>query len=217
MNRKLMIKKLGMYILGLFLYALGIGITAKTNLGIMPVSTLPYALSFILPFSFGICTFFLTVIYILIQKILLKNDFETRQYLQIVVGVLFSFFVDFSMFLIKNLELQKYSEKLAFLILGCFIVAIGITLSVVADVIIPPAEGAINAISIKTGLKFGNVKILFDSAITMLAIIVSLIFIGHLEGFKEGTIISIFVTGIFTKILMKYLSKKLHLFIETSK
>jgi len=56
-NDKKLVKRIIIYILGLFLYSLGIAITVKSDLGIAPVSTLPYALSFILPFSFGITTF----------------------------------------------------------------------------------------------------------------------------------------------------------------
>lgn len=206
---KVIIKRTIIYIFGLFLYSFGIAITAKAALGIAPISTFPYALSFILPFSFGICTFFLTITYILIQKVLLGKNFEKRQYLQIVVGILFSTFVDFSMFLLSGINITTYISKLIYLVLGSIVIALGITLSVVSNVITPPAEGAINAIAIKFNKKFGNVKIFFDSTIVILAIIVSLIFLGRLEGFKEGTIISIFVTGFATKAFMKLIGKKI--------
>lgn len=202
-------KRVIVYVLGLFLYSLGIALTAKTDLGIAPISTLPYALSFILPFSFGICTFFLTITYILIQIILLGKGFEKRQYLQIVVGVLFSTFVDFSMFILRAVEPVSYISKLAVLTIGCFVLASGITLSVISNVVIPPAEGAINAISTKLNKNFGNVKIVFDSTVVILAIIVSLIFLGRLEGFKEGTIISVFLAGYFTKLQMKVIGDKI--------
>ncbi len=202
-------KRIIVYVVGLFFYSLGIALTAKTDLGIAPISTFPYALSFILPFSFGICTFFLTITYILIQIVLLGKEFEKRQYLQIVVGILFSTFVDFSMFILSPVNPESYISRLIILIIGCFILAFGITLSVIPNVIIPPAEGAINAIAKKLNKNFGNVKIAFDSTVVILAIIVSLIFLGRLEGFKEGTIISVFVTGYFTKIQMKVLRDKI--------
>lgn len=202
-------KRVIVYVLGLFLYSLGIALTAKTDLGIAPISTLPYALSFILPFSFGVCTFFLTITYILIQIVLLGKGFEKRQYLQIVVGVLFSSFVDFSMFVLRAVEPVSYISKLAVLVIGCFVLASGITLSVISNVVIPPAEGAINAISTKLNKNFGNVKIVFDSTVVILAIIVSLIFLGRLEGFKEGTIISVFLAGYFTKLQMKVIGDKI--------
>lgn len=206
---KMGIKRVLVYVLGLFFYSLGIALTAKTDLGIAPISTFPYALSFILPFSFGVCTFFLTITYILIQIVILGKEFEKRQYLQIVVGILFSTFVDFSMFILSPVAPQSYISRLIVLIIGCFILAFGITLSVISNVIIPPAEGAINAIATKLNKNFGNVKIAFDSTVVVLAIIVSLVFLGRLEGFKEGTIISVFVTGYFTKVQMKVLKDKI--------
>ena len=41
--------------------------------------------------------FVFTIIFILIQIALLRGDFEKRQYLQLIVGTIFSFFVDFSL------------------------------------------------------------------------------------------------------------------------
>ncbi|HCX02861.1 MAG TPA: hypothetical protein DHM42_00120, partial [Clostridiales bacterium] len=140
-------KRVFIYALGLFLYALGIAVAAKTELGIAPVSTFPYALSFITPFSFGITTFFLTVTYILIQMILYGKDFEKRQYFQIVVGVMFSSFIDLSMYLVRGVNPEIYINRLLVLGIGCVILALGITLSVISNVVIPPAEGAIKAIA----------------------------------------------------------------------
>lgn len=207
-------KRILIYVIGLFLYSLGIAITVKSDLGIAPVSTLPYALSYILPFSFGITTFFMTVVYILIQIGIYGKKFEKKQYLQIVVGILFSSFIDLAMLLVKNVNPVDYVNRLIILFIGCFVLAIGIVLSVVPDVIIPPAEGAIAAIAKRYNKEFGNTKILFDSTIVILAIIVSMVFLGRLEGFKEGTIISIFLTGIYTKILFSTLGKRVEKLIN---
>lgn len=196
------------YVIGLFLYSLGIGISAKSDLGIAPVSTLPYALSFVLPLSFGTTTFIMTIIYILIQILIYGKNFEKKQYYQIVIGVLFSFFIDMAMLLLKDLNPQTYVNRLITLLIGLFVLAIGIVLSVISNVITPPAEGAIEAIAKKYNKEFSNVKIIFDGTIVVLAIIVSQTFLGRLEGFKEGTIISVFVTGLFTKIIFKLIGKR---------
>lgn len=202
-------KRLIIYVIGVFLMSFGIALSAKTNLGIAPISTFPYALSYILPFSFGVCTFFLTITYILIQIVLLGKNFEKRQYLQIIVGILFSTFVDASMFLLSSVEPESYIVKLLLLVIACYILALGITLCVISNVVIPPAEGATNAIAMKLGKSFGNTKIIFDSTVVILAIIVSLVFIGELVGFKEGTIISVFLAGFFTKTQMKLFGDKI--------
>lgn len=196
------------YVIGLFLYSLGIGISAKSELGIAPVSTLPYALSYVLPLSFGITTFIMTIIYILIQIIIYGKDFEKKQYYQIVVGILFSTFIDLAMLLLQNLNPQTYISRLITLFIGLFVLAIGIVLSVIPNVITPPAEGAIEAIANKYNKEFSNIKIVFDGTIVILAIIVSFAFLGRLEGFKEGTIISVFLTSIYTKILFRTLGEK---------
>jgi len=100
------------------------------------------------------------------------------------------------------------------LALACIVLAVGITLSVISNVVIPPAEGAIKAIADKTKQDFGNIKIAFDSTIVILAIIVSLVFLGELVGFKEGTIISVFLTGFLTKFFMRAFGEKIEIFIN---
>ena len=65
-----------------------------------------------------------------------------------------------------------------------------ISLEVMADVIMLPAEALVRAISQTTGMKFGNVKVGFDSFLTVSAMVVALLAFHRLNGVREGTLIN---------------------------
>jgi uncharacterized membrane protein YczE len=92
------------YLLSLFIISLGASLSIKANLGTSPLICLPYVSSLITKFTVGEVMFVFTVLFILIQVILLRKDFEKRQYLQLIIGTIFSFFIDFSLMLVNFLN-----------------------------------------------------------------------------------------------------------------
>ena len=85
------------YLISLFIISLGASLSIKANLGTSPLICLPYVCSLITNLSVGIVIFLFTILFIVIQIALLGKGFEKRQYLQLVIGFIFSFFVDFSL------------------------------------------------------------------------------------------------------------------------
>lgn len=177
---------------------LGISLTTKSNLGTTPISSLPYVLSMIVPLTFGEFTFLLSLFFVSVQIMLLRNTFPKLQYLQVLVGALFGAFVDLGMFLCSWISPQSYSHKIAVLLIGSVVLALGVYLEVIANVIINPGEGAVRTIAKKTGLRFGSVKVLFDGTLTVIAVILSLAAFGSIRGIREGTIISALLVGSIT-------------------
>lgn len=86
-------------------------------------------------------------------------------------------------------------------------VALGVTLSVIANVVLNSGEGFVKAISDKLHLKFGNVKVAFDISCVIMAAVISLILSHKIQGVREGTFIAACFTGIIVKFLMKTLNK----------
>lgn len=43
--RKNLIKRLSMYLVGLFIMTIGIALSVKSNLGVSPVSSIPYSMT----------------------------------------------------------------------------------------------------------------------------------------------------------------------------
>ena len=62
-----LLPRLGIYILGLWVLAFGIALAVNSNLGVSPVSSLPYVVSLIFNVSLGTCTTVIYAGYVLLQ------------------------------------------------------------------------------------------------------------------------------------------------------
>ena len=69
-----------------------------------------------------------------------------------------------------------------YLVIGCTIMSFGIYLEVFADIIMLPGEAFVRALSQRLGRNFGNVKVCFDSCLTLIAGAAALWAFGHLNG-----------------------------------
>ena len=88
--------------------------------------------------SVGTTSFLFSILLILIQVILLKGGFEKRQYLQLVIGTIFSVFIDFTLFLVDFLNPTDYFSQLALLIVSCVVMAFGVLLEIKTEVVYIP-------------------------------------------------------------------------------
>lgn len=141
------------------------------------------------------------------QVILLKKDFPKLQILQIPITIIFSLLIDFFMYIFRHVKPANYILSLILLVLGCSVMALGITLAVRAKLILTPGNAFVQALSDRTKKPYGNVEIVFDTTLTVLAIIASFILFGKFRGVREGTIISSFLVGSFINLYNKITSK----------
>lgn len=198
------------FFLGIIINSFGIAFITKSNLGTSQISSIPYIFSLeYTDFSFGLTTFIFNIIFILIEIALLRHDFEPIQFLQIVANIIFSFFIDVSMNLLSAFEPETIIVKLISLFIGCFILAIGISIEVAPNVIVVPGEGVVRALALaiaikKPKVKFGTIKIYFDVTLIIIACILSFIFFGELNGIGLGTIVSALIVGRFINLVNRH-------------
>ena len=93
--------RIPMYFVGLFLMTIGIAISVKSNLGVSPVSSIPYTMTCVWGIEMGKATILFHTILVLIQIILLRRNFKPINLLQIAVGVVFGYFTTFCNYLIS--------------------------------------------------------------------------------------------------------------------
>lgn len=192
------------YLISLFIISLGASLSIKANLGTSPLICLPYVCSLITNLSVGIVIFLFTILFIVIQIALLGKGFEKRQYLQLVIGFIFSFFVDFSLMIVNFINPIGYINQFLLLLFSCLVVAFGVLLEIQTEVVYLPADGVIVAISQVLKKEFPKVKPFVDTSMVIIAAILSIVFLGYLAGVREGTIISALIIGPIVKILKKY-------------
>ena len=198
--------RLTIYCLGLLVLAFGIALSVNCNLGVSPVSSLPYVVSQIIGISLGTCTTLVYGTYVLIQMVLNGRKFQPALLLQLVFSTIFGYFVDGAKAILGDFMLPGYLGQLAMLAVS--IVLIGFSLVLYIDVKIAPmpAEGLVACIAEKLVKPFSTVKTLFDCTSVLVGAILCFVFLGRLTGIREGTVITAMLVGKMTGILRKYLS-----------
>ncbi|OQM45791.1 hypothetical protein B6A27_09020 [Anoxybacillus sp. UARK-01] len=198
-------------IIGLLVMGIGIAMVTQAELGTTPIASIPYVLSLIFPLTIGQFTIFLTVLFVLIQVIILREDFPKFQYLQLLIGFILGYFIDLGMLIFSYYHPSLYIEKLILLVVGCVMIALGVILQLAANTILNPADGIIKVISMKYERNFGRLKIAFDSLQVIIAALISFWTFGEIQGIREGTIMSAFLVGFFInrirRIQQLYLKK----------
>lgn len=199
--------KIFVFIIAIFFCGIGIAVTTQADLGTTPISSLPYVLTFITHLSFGITTFIINILFIIAEVFIMKREFKKKDYLQIFVTVLLGICIDFGMYLSEPFKTTNYFGQILMLVIGTAILAFGVTLEVMADIMYVPGEGIVKAISYKISKDFGKIKIEFDITQCIISIILSLIFLHSIQGLREGTVIAAFLTGLFVSLYYRLLTK----------
>lgn len=199
-------KRWFIFICGLFSVALGISCIVKSMLGTAPISSTPYILSLRFPISLGGFTFIVNMLFLLAQILILRRQFQYIQLLQIPITGIFASFIDLTMYLLSIVTPEMYISKFATMLVGTCILALGIALEIIGDVVVLPGEGIVNAIATRWYFDFGNTKTCFDTSIVLIAGFLSWLYFGEIHGIREGTLISALITGFIARFFIKYLS-----------
>lgn len=199
-------KRYVIFLIGLFINALGVSLITKASLGTSPISSIPYVLSLNFPFTLGNFTILFSILLILLQLFILRKNFKWENILQIPVSIAFGYFIDLTMLLFFWVNPQNYIVKLLALLAGCCILGFGVYLEVLADVVMLPGESFVRAIVVTWKTNFGNTKIIFDTSMSLIAAALSFILSGHLAGVREGTVIAALLVGFIARVLGKKLA-----------
>jgi uncharacterized membrane protein YczE len=197
------IRRILLYVLGLFLLSLGVALSIRSNLGVSPTSSVSYVLSSITGFTIGSVTLAYFLILILAQKIILGREFHAKNYLQIFFSSIFGLFTDISLWITITIIPTSYFVSLIILIISIIIIGIGLSFVLITDVIMNAPEGFCNAISYKWDIKFSKVKTIFDMLSVFLSITLAFVFIGEITQIREGTIIAALFVGKIVGIIIE--------------
>lgn len=191
------VRRVGIYVLGLFILAWGVAFAANANLGMSPVNSLPYVLSLVFAVPMSSCVIAVFSFYILLQIVLLRRQFKWINLTQILFSTIFGYFVDATKYLLGSFFIPTYFGSLLMLVISIVCIATGIYLSVSVKLVPMPMEGLTLALAgLQKKLPFHTVKIIVDCAAVLLAVVVSLIGLsGKVVGVREGTIISALAAG----------------------
>lgn len=206
------IERLVWFSAGILINSFGIVLITKGALGTSQISSIPYVLSLQLPsISFGMFSFIMNMVYIVLQALLLRRQFKPIQLLQIVVNVVFSASIDVFMAMLSFYAPQQLFTRVLSAIAGCIVLAFGISVEVVPDLIMVPGEGIVAAISKVSGRRFGSVKVVFDVTLILIAALLSWLFFGNIVGVGVGTLLSAVSVGQFVNLINRHVSLLQHI------
>ncbi|XPV69828.1 MAG: DUF6198 family protein [Halarcobacter sp.] len=204
-----LIKRLFVFIVGLFIMSFGVSFSVKADIGVSPISCVPYIYSVYFPLTIGEFTILLNVLFMGIQIAILRKEYNLFQLVQLPAIIVFGYCIDGTMFLIESLIPSNYIEQLILCLISCAALAFGILLVVKSKLTYLPLEGLVVVISKTFKKEFGKVKISMDTLMVILGVISSFVFLNHLVGIREGSIIAALSIG----AMIKYFSTNLP-FIE---
>ncbi|MDO4474058.1 MAG: DUF6198 family protein [Eubacteriales bacterium] len=207
MSKKEIVKRYILFIISLFFAALGVAFTKHAELGVSPISSVANVMSCkYSSFSLGTWLIIWNCILIAGQILILRRKFQLIQLLQVPLSFLFGWFTDFGMWIVSSIPVKSYPVRLVMVVVGIVILGFGISLSVIANVIMNSGEALVKAVSDTANRDFGEVKIFFDILCVVMALVFSLIFFDFtIVGVREGTIIS----ALFTGVIVKFFSRRI--------
>ena len=199
------LKRYIIFFIGLFINSLGVSLITKAALGTSPISSIPYVLSLSFPLTLGQFTIFFSILLVLLQLIILRRNFKAEHLLQIPISMAFGYFIDLTMDLLSFVDPKIYIVKIFALLIGCLILGFGVYTEVLANVAMLPGESFVRAVVEVWHTEFGISKVVFDVSLSVIAVILSFVFTGHLEGVREGTIIAALFVGFISRTLGRLL------------
>lgn len=201
------IKRLILLCIGLSVMAFGVAFSIKAALGTSPISSVPYVTSAISGLSVGTTTIIMNSFLVLIQIPILRKQYDWFQLFQFLAVILFGVMIDVAELVIQGISFSNYFEQWILCAIGIFLVALGVSMEVTANLVTMAGEGVVLSICKVAPIKFSNMKVVFDVTLVCISILLSFLFLGHLDGVREGTVAAAIFVGLITKKTNKLMKK----------
>lgn len=207
--------RLVVYLMGLFIMTLGVSMSVKSNLGVFPVSSIPYTITCITGLEMGKATIVFHIVLVVLQILILRGAFQIKNLLQVVVGVVFGYFTTFSNYLFSFLPTtDNMVIRLGMMLVSTVLIAIGIFFYLPSDIVPLAGEGAMKAISDKTNIVFNKVKIGFDISMVVISLIACLTVLRQFGSVGIGTVIAAVLVGAVLGVLTKLFGEKRDMLLQ---
>jgi len=197
--------RLLLFIAGVFTMSFGVALSIKANLGVSPISCIPYIYSQKYPFTVGEMTIAFNILLILLQILLYRKKYRPIQLIQLPVVFIFGYFIDLTLSFVQHLQATEYIFQFIYCMAGLLILALGVFMEVKAGITYLPGEGLVVAIVDTFRKEFGRIKIYVDSSMVVLGLISSLVLLHNLTGIREGTVLAAVLVG----VLVRWYDRKL--------
>ncbi len=193
----------------LFIMTFGVALCVRSALGSSVISTIPLVMSLagesgMAPaMTIGQYTYVMNFVLVGLQIAVLGRSFSPVQLFQLVIGFLFGFLLDVNMALTSGVVPAALSWQVFWQLLGCVVLAVGISLEIRCGSVTMPGEGLPVAISRRTGRPFAKVKIAVDMTLVAGAVVLGYVFFGawQWQVVGIGTLVAMVLVGALVRLL----------------
>ena len=193
------LRRCSLFVVSLFINALGIDFITKALLGTSPITGVNYVLSLFTPLTMGQWTIIVNILFLLFELPFMTRESlkeDMRPYLvQIPISLGFGIFIDWAMNMLFWVAPVNFVQQLVYLLIGCCVLAMGITLEMKVNVAMTAGEFFVKVIAQRLKHPFGYVKLGFDVTLVMLACVMSFLFSSTITGVGLGTVVSALLVG----------------------
>jgi len=208
----------------LYVLTFGVSLFIRSNLGASAISVSPLVWSEagnasvslfgwqVPAFSVGGYTIIMNSFFVFLQILILRRRYQLFQLFQLIVGAIFSFFLDVNLAITEPLTAGSGAAGFAwglFLVFaGGTIMGVGVACEVRCKSVMMPGEGVQVAIAQASGKEFSKVKIIVDTSLVCIAIVCCVAFFGtwRWELIGIGTLVSMVYIGIVVRLLSPHLT-----------
>jgi len=200
------------YALGMFLLAIGVTLSTRTNLGSSPITSVPYCLSYILEWKIGDATLLVYSTFVIVELYCHLKMKQKRtmvmDVLQIPVCTLFTRIMNLIAGLVPSMTGPFWRQMISQLIAILFI-GVGMVLALNVRLIPNPADGIIQTLADFTGKKMGMVKNIADAICVTITLITGYLCTGRIVCVGIGTIMAMILVGRVVALGNKLLQRKI--------
>ena len=200
-------------LLSMYFMTLGVALCVRSNLGSGVISSIPMAFTLageanLAPtWTIGGYTYVMNFILVIMQVIVLRRQFQPVQLFQLLVGFVFGTLLDVNMWLTSVFSYQTLPAQIVAQFAGATVLGIAIAAEIRCGSITMPGEGIQVAISRVWGKPFPIVKIVVDTTLVLIAVLVGYCFFGvwPLTVVGPGTLFAMFYVGYVVKLVNPHL------------
>lgn len=186
------------YALGMFILAIGVTLSTRTNLGSSPITSVPYCLSYVMDWKIGDATLLVYSSFVIVEVVchikMKEKLMVVKDILQIPVCLIFTRFMNLFASMIPNMtgpfRLQLVCQLLAIVLIG-----IGMVLALNVRLIPNPSDGIIQTLADFTGKKLGTVKNIADAICVTITLVTGYLCTGKIVCVGIGTIMAMLLVG----------------------
>ena len=202
------------YILGLILLAIGTALMTKADFGVSMIVAPAYILHLKVSqywawFSFGMAEYAIQAL-LLLATVAVVGKFKWYYLFSFVTAILYGLALDGVLLVLDLFVWQHIVLRIGAFVVGILLCTTAIALLINTYIAPEVYELFVKELSAKRGVSFGKVKIIYDLASLLVAVVMTVVFFGWwpLHGIGIGTVVSAICNGWLIANISKWLNKK---------